>query len=46
MQELIEVTKELAAMPPGVLAWLAVLGVIGLAAFAIHAVLTLAKERR
>lgn len=46
MQELVEITKSVGAMPPGVLGWVVVLAAFGLAAFAIHAVVTLARGGR
>lgn len=46
MQELQEIVKSVGSMPPGVLIWLVVLAGFGLAAFAIHAVVTVAKGRQ
>ena len=46
MSQLIEVTKELGTVPPGSLIWIAVLAGFGLAAFAIHAVVSVVKDRR
>ena len=46
MPQLVELTKELGAMSPGALIWVAVLAAFALAAFAIHAVVTVAKDRR
>lgn len=46
MKEVVDWLAVFGGMSGGVLAVLVVLGAFGLAAFAIHAVLTVAKERR
>lgn len=46
MQELTEITNTLGGMPLGALIGCVMLAGFGLAAFAIHAVVTIAKGRR
>lgn len=46
MKELVEISKDLGGMPVGSLLACVVLAGFGLAAFAIYAVLTVARERR
>lgn len=46
MQELTELSKTLGGMPVGVLVGMVVLSAFALAAFAIHAVLSVTKDRR
>jgi hypothetical protein len=46
MREVMDLLAVFGGMSGGVLAVLVVLGAFGLAAFAIHAVLTVVKERR
>lgn len=46
MQAVVEITKTIGSMPPGMLVGCVILAGFGLAAFAIHAVVTVAKDRR
>jgi hypothetical protein len=45
MQEFVEIAKAIAGMPIGALVAIVMLAAFGLAAFAIYAVMTIAKER-